>query len=144
MGSRGGNVKINKENYKKLLKNIFVLPKHTYEYMAMTNYFKVIDKDKFNKIIERIKADVVVIHDKDKVSIISYDNIRECVPLEVADVNVTTYVGKLDNTLKLLQGIIPNDEVIIIQSAEYCKDMNDLEIRGIKVTRDKIIEFIST
>lgn len=123
----------------RLLKAIFE-PQEDIEAMEMTNLFRVTDMDKFKNIINHIQNDngVFVVYKENKVGISANDTICNAVPLNIDCSLVKGYEGDNLNTLKLLQEILPDGEMIVLQATSYTIGKEDIVSTIIKVTNKQI------
>jgi hypothetical protein len=129
----------NREAEKRLLRAIFE-PKEEIEGMEMTNLFRITDMDKFKNIINHIQNDngVFVVYREDKVGISANDTICNAVPLNIDSSLVKEYDGDNISTLKLLQEILPDGEMIVLQATSYTVGKEDIISTTIKVTNKEI------
>lgn len=129
----------NREAEERLLKAIFE-PQEETQAMEMTNLFRVTDMDKFKNIISHIQNDsgVFVVYKDDRVGISANDTICNAVPLDVDSSLVKEYDGDSISTLKLLQEILPDGEMIVLQATSYTVGKEDIISSTIKVTTKEI------
>lgn len=115
------------------------------EYMEFSNNFRVSDRDRYDKIVNHIQAEgLTAEYIENKVGLIARDTISNCIPLELDVENVLEYGGEVISTPRLLQEVIPDDEVVVIYWFGFDKSLGELDISALKITKDKIdfIDFI--
>lgn len=123
------------DTVEKLLNAIF--SEDDTKYMEMTNFFKVNNEELLDEIIKRIPSQVIVLRNKGKISMLTHDALGDCIPLNIEEDKIENYEGSYDNTFNLIKGIIPDGEVVIINSLAYSKLKDTIEPGFSIITRDK-------
>lgn len=127
------------EEAKRLFNAIFA-PDREESIIEATTLFKVTDMDKFHNIVNHIqnKNGVIVITQENKVGLLAYDTICDCVPLEVEKDKVATYDGELLSTPRLLQEILPEGETVVLQGTIRFLDNDEVSTSTLLITKHNI------
>lgn len=125
----------------KLLKDVFNNDYDFLEVMEMTSLFRVTDMDKFNDIVDHIHNNngVLVMRTEDgKVSLMAHDIICDAIPLSVKKEDIKSYEGPDVSTLELLQEILPDGELILLQSSSYNTKTKEMDSSALRISNNEI------